>query len=415
MLKLKAKIQAGALQYVLVISVLIAILLLSFLMFVRLQQQLSAKNSLYKTAIFNVEAGFSYVLRSPYLEGTQGTVKISEYAGEVTQWKRSFWGLFELLQVQSNYPGASFEKTAFVGMLTPEKEALYLRDNFTPLVVVGNSKIVGNARLPESGIKSGNIGGQSYYNSRLIYGNTLKSTAELPSLEGVIRLKNDCRGTRENSSDDLELEQGARLRNTFTKAPKLIEVTGLLHLEAISISGHVLIKSDRKIIVHPSADLRDVLIQAPEVELLAGVTGNFQVFATENIKVGSKVQLQYPSALVLYNEEQHEDNSIIMAKDSEVRGSLVYLIDKNEQVFYKPQIKMESGSTCIGQVYCQGNLELLGEVRGAVITERFITLQFGSTYINHLYNGSINRPLMPSNFAGCSFTKGTKQVVKWVD
>ena len=54
------KIKAGALQYVLIISVIIAIILLGFIMLINIQQKVASKNRFYKEAIANVMNGFAY-------------------------------------------------------------------------------------------------------------------------------------------------------------------------------------------------------------------------------------------------------------------------------------------------------------------------------------------------------------------
>ena len=89
---LKKKLKAGALQYVLAISVIIALVLFAFVTLDFLQQKLQVKNSFYKQSVFNVQYGFDYLtnLQLQYnevkeLKNTSNTKKIQQNTRHINE------------------------------------------------------------------------------------------------------------------------------------------------------------------------------------------------------------------------------------------------------------------------------------------------------------------------------------------
>ena len=81
---------------------------------------------------------------------------------------------------------------------------------------------------------------------------------------------------------------------------------------------------------------------------------------------------------------------------------------------YKPQIIIEESAIVVGEVYCDKNLELKGTVQGMVTTDAFIALQSGSVYINHIYNGRIIEPQLPSQYCGLQLETTQIKIAKWL-
>jgi len=81
---------------------------------------------------------------------------------------------------------------------------------------------------------------------------------------------------------------------------------------------------------------------------------------------------------------------------------------------YKPQIELEVDAAIYGELYCNQNVELKGQVYGSVYADAFIANQFGSIYQNHIYNGKINALELPSEYIGLSLEDSKKNIVKWL-
>ncbi len=410
------KIKAGALQYVLIISVIIAIILLGFIMLINIQQKVASKNRLYKEAITNVMNGFSYHAKNEIAYDQEVKQNFSANLQEETTLIRKSWGIFDLGIVASKVKKEYFSKVALMGWKTDKPKALYLKENNTPLIVVGKTKIVGNVYLPIQGIKTGNIAGNSFYGSQLFYGREFRSQQSMPTLKN----KNSIRKWYnldfiEGESMFFELEDGMELTNSFTKPTLVYPGDGNLTLRSLDLAGNIVINSRSKIVVERTANLKDLILIAPEIHIKKGVEGNFQCFARTKIIVEENCQLNYPTALTIFNKVEDKENRIEIGKKSSVSGCIVYDTETSKpRSFYTPQVIISENAIITGDVYCSASTEILGTVKGTVYTNNFLTKQSGSTYINHIYNGQILYNELHDEFAGLNVDSKNSSIVKWL-
>ncbi|CAL2063773.1 hypothetical protein [Tenacibaculum sp. 190524A05c] len=408
------KIQAGALQYVLVIAIIIFIILLSFVQLVQVQQRLSVKNSLYKEAILNTTNGFKFVTKSQLGDRSEISVKFSGNPKETTEIAKGSWGVFDLIKVSSKVNKEFFQKIALIGNYSKTQKAIYLTDNNTPLVVVGNTKITGTAYLPKRGIKRGNIGGNSYYGNVLVNGATRVSSSSL-SLNSRLKNLNNFSASSFDSKE-IQLKEGDKLVQSFNRETLIYRDYLPIKLQDISLQGNIIVQSQSKIIVSRDSELLDIILIAPEIIIESGTKATFQAIATKRIEVGSNVQLAYPSYLaVTYKSTKIEENhGVFIGENCLLKGGVCFLQKESKERNLEPQIKIDISTKVIGEVFCQGNTEILGTVHGEVSTNNFITKQLGTRYINHLYNAVINSRELPDEFVGVTGDSNKKGVAKWL-
>lgn len=411
------KIKAGALQYVLVISVIIAIIVFAFISLIYLQKKLQLKNSVFTETIQNVTNGFNYLETNNIPYNIIQEQQFSDNSSEKTILLKKKWGVYDLGIVSSSINKESFQKVGLLGMNYPKREALILKENNQALVLVGRTNIIGNVSLPKQGVKRGNISGTSYYGNKLIYGNTSQSNSSLPDIKSRKHIKDVFKGDYNlNSIESLELSENLYKTQSFTKETLVFESNTTITLQEVKLEGNIIIKSNRKITVKPSADLKDIILIAPEIIIEKNSVGNFQAFAANKIEVQENCQLHYPTVLVvsenINTSNEKEESIVLIAKNSTVKGSVMFLSGKKETQ-YVPQIIVSNASKVIGEVYCEKNLELLGSIYGSVYTNNFITKQFGSIYINHIYNGEINSKNLPKQYCGL-IGQGNQKPVKWL-
>lgn len=415
MLKWNNKINAGALQYVLVVAIIILILLFAFVQLIDLQQKTNTKSNLYQKATLNSNNGFKY-LASHEIEN-KGEVKLnfSENTNEEVSLKKKYWGIFDLVRVFSKVNKEEVEKTALLGNKIKNKKAIYLTDNNTPLVLVGHSKIKGKVYLPSRGVKTGNIAGNSFYGRTLINGAIKTSTSRLPKNNRIKTIANRFNSLF-NTEGNFELQEEMKMVRSFKETPLHYKAYGDIKLEYISLKGNIIISSNTKIVVYKDAVLDDVILIAPEIEIKKGFKGNFQAYASKKINVERDVNLLYPSSLVVNStkEKIEDDIGIFIDKNSTVRGTLVFLKKKSEVLNYFPQIKLEANTKIIGEVFCEGNTELLGNVIGEIYTDNFIAVQSGTKYMSHIYNGNIDANSLQDEYVGLGITSKEKSVAKWL-
>jgi len=409
--------KAGALQYVLVIGVIVAIIIFAFISLLYLQKKVQLKNGFYQETIQNTMFGFSSLQENKLANNSEQSFQFSNNPLEKTTILKKQWGVYSFAIITSKIKNEIFNKIGLLGGNNKKRETLYLQENNKPLALVGNTKIVGKAYLPKQGIKRGNISGTSYNGNQLIYGNTLLSKESLPEIKNLTAIKEFSKGNFLNDSIRyFELEDDLKKNNSFYKATYVHQTNGALNLRGVELIGNIIIKATTSIDIYSSAILKDVILIAPEITIHSNVKGNFQAFASKSITVQENCTLNYPSTLVLFDEnskDSKENPQIITEGKTDIKGTVLYH-SKNEKSNFNQQVIISENTTVTGEVYCNKNIEIFGKVYGSVYANQFITKKSGSVYVNHLYNAEINSTKLPEQFCGLSIEKENLKVAKWL-
>ena len=423
------KLKAGALQLTIFIVVMIALLLAAFLVLVHTQKQFNLQTDFVLETVNNADRGIEYALVNNVELHDSTLVNLEDEDYKALHIQRDFWGLFEKVKSTSKIKNYQFQKVALIGakQANDNRTALYLEDNNKPLVVVGNTNIKGVAYAPKRGVKAGNIAGQSYYGSELINGQT-KESQYLPKLfiETQQHLKTISKNsTLTNQKRFLDLNTERSFVNSFLEPYQILYSTTNINLENIELTGHIVVFSKTSISVEASSSLKDVILIAPKIEVKNNVVGTFQAFATETISVGSNCKLEYPSALVVYEDKkgviipQRVDSQQLLSRNIKINNAttiegVVLFFGLKTSNNYDPQIIIEDKVIIKGEVYCNTNIELKGTVYGTVYASNFIAKQSGSVYQNHLYNATIVIDSLSKKYVGLPFSNSKKSVLKWL-
>lgn len=426
-MKLNLKLKSGALQFTVFVAVLIALLLSALILyaytFIYMKEQ-------SKGAIENIqlsEIGIAYLLEQQEFNADTVSVDFQKNENQSVKVNLSGWGIFEKAFVVSQFRKKIFKKTAIIGTLINSEDSptLFLQETQNPLTIVGKTTIKGNVFLPTQGVKAGYIAGNSYYGNQLIYGSVKNSTTALPklnsrTLESVSFYLRDYKPLK--PEDYINLESNQRIAVSFKENTKGSYSKNAIVLQNREITGNVIIKSDTLIRVKNTAILKDMILIAPNFEIEDGVVGNFQVIASKRITVGKMCKLNYPSALVLYQDNKTSpslvtstifENKIFIDSGSIIRGSVLYFQTKEISDF-QTQIVLEKDSRIKGQVFCNGNFELRGTVSGSVYTKQFMANQAGSIFVNHIYDGVIENENIPAVYGGILLENEPKTIMKWL-
>lgn len=428
-MKLAAKkLKSGALQFTVFVAVVIALLLSGLMLYAYTFGYMKEQS---QGAIENIQLaddGINYLLNSQKFNMNDTLeIALTEKEHQSVKVHLSQWGIFEKATALTQYRKKKFVKTALLGSFIDAETAptLFLQDTYNPLTVVGNTKIQGNAFLPESGIKSGYIAGNSYYGSQLVYGSVKKSTAVLPELKpeilkGIVFYLKDYKVERQE--DYISIDHAKKTICSFKNKTKSFYKKEAVVLQHQYISGNIIIKSDTLIQIKKTAVLKDLILIAPIIEIEEETTGNFQAIASKKIVVGKKCDLRFPTALVVYQDNKSQlssysgnsiDIPIFIDVVTKLKGSVCYYQTKEETDF-STQIKIEEQVRIKGQLYCKGNLELKGIVSGGVYTRQFVANQAGSIFVNHLYNAVIENEKIPKVYGGFVFENEPKTILKWL-
>lgn len=412
-----SKINAGAIQYVLVLSVIIIIILFAFISLIFLQKKTLLKSDLYKATIHSTYLSFDHLNKQEIPYNSETKVKFSELEYEDTRILKKHWGLFDLAIVTSNLKNEKFQKIALLGNHNKNRKALYLQENNQPLKLVGNTKITGNVSLPKRGVSTGNIAGTAYYGSKLVYGTINTNAVQLPKIKNVEYLQRLAKELPFENVKYFNLEDDIKINQPFTEETLLFEADGSLSLRNMSLQGNVVIVSRTRVHIFPSAKLENVIIIAPEVIVESNANVTCQIFASKRILVKENSKLSYPSSLTLINDEvinKQEESGIEIKDGADVRGIVLYH-SSYKKISYDTQVLISEKATVTGEVYCNKNFELLGVVNGFVYANSFIAKQSGGVYINHIYNGTINSENISEEYSGLFIEENNAKVVKWIE
>lgn len=331
----------------------------------------------------------------------------------------SYYGCWVKAYHESSFKHHKITTVGFLGAeINKETPSLYLQDGNAPLVLVGNTSINGNVYLPASGIKPGVIQGEYYTGTPLNINNYSQSNNQLPQISTQWRQYFNSLISNSYSNHLEPISLTPKISNSFLEDTKIIHSNEQITLSN-TIIGNIIVKSSSKVVILPSANIIDVIIVAPTIEVKSGVKGQFQCFATNKISIENNVTLNYPSALILdhsKNSNNKINSRLSIGKNSTISGSVLFFKKKRTSQFepIKTNVFVNQGSSIIGEIYCNGNLELKGTVEGSIYTKNFITNAYGSKYVNHLYNGIIkNYPT--NNYGGIFFQKTKhKKLMKWL-
>ncbi len=416
---LQKRIKAGALQYTIFIGVVIALLVFAFISLSYIQNTSRIKTTFFKDVVHTANESFNL---SDYKTITYNTpTHLPVYSSVETILTKKPWGFFDILSVTATLSDETFTKTALIGGWQTERPALYLADDNQPLVVVGNTYIAGKTFLPEREVKRGSIGGKSYLGSQFVYGQVFRSDKKLPEISTPLDYEQILTELIiPNNNNFLELTDFTKIIHRFSEPSKIISSDGVLFLDDVTLYGNIIVYSDFKIIVKASSSLKDIILIAPEIVIEDKVIGSFQAFSNKKISVGKNCILNYPSVLVLSSKEklpskkEEEQLGIFVEKGTTIRGAVMCLIEDTTDSF-QTNIVFEDQSNVIGEVYCEGNTELKGTVKGSLYSKGFIANASGAVYKNHIFNGNILGNNLPEQYCGISFKNSQTKVAKWLN
>ena len=421
------KIQAGALQFATMMSVLIALLLMAFILLSYTHGKFSKELEI-STELINLSRDGVYFSnhQTNLTYETIHNIELEHSNGKELVLKKIHWGIYDVIISRASASNKFHEKIAFTGskIEKSKRPALYLQDEDAPLVVVGKTKISGSAHLPSQGIKAGNIFGHYYQGKELVYGqrflsdrtlpriNNLKATYLYTTLEKSYLLKNNTVSIESNSK---------LINNSFSSATMYFYSKGDLILGRQRIDGNIIIKSDTKISVTQEAKLNNVILVAPVVEVEDYFEGSLQIIADKRIEIGEGSVLKYPSSLIYKaadtlnssDAKPQLQNGILINSNAQVNGSVVCL-GKAENV-KTVAIKLEPKSKIVGELYSEDMIQVKGEIIGTCYTRGFLSKEKGSVYANHLFDANLNSNLLSEKYVGLPIEGSEKSVVQWLE
>lgn len=412
------KIKASALQFAVLVATMVALFLSAFLTLTQTHRFFAVQSQFLMQSIQGADDGIRYglqagnpVIDSVSLEAEYGKTKV----------KKEFWGGFEKIESTSEVKTKEFKKIALIGGALPNTPvSIYMADDRFPLVLVGKTKLEGTAYISPKGVKPGNIAGHYYTGGTLIDGPIRTSNGALPKLDAqwlrnMKQLLNYVPGI-----EDVVIPREEIQKNSFFQKTHYIYEEGSIVLSE-NYLGNIVIISKSEVKVTQEARLQDAMVVAPKITIEKGFTGNAHFIAEEQIKIEEEVTLTYPSSLVLLYEQPDENKPVPKGEEpvsisdfAYIGGNIIVKLVEDTEPRSYAHITMAPETIVEGTVYCEGNVELKGTVKGSVYANTFVARESGSIYVNHLYDGKVLGRALHEKYCGLPFTNQRKGVAKWL-
>jgi len=420
-------IKASALFYSIIISLLIAIISSSLILFSYLTTIQYDSIEISQRLRMNVDSGINLLLSKQSIVGINEELKIKLFdeLEDSISVSRKQWGAYEVVISKANFKSNSCVKVAQIGFkFNPaDRFSLYLQDNDKPLSVCGQTKIKGDAFIPKAGIKRAYIEGQNFIGSTLVDGKIQQSSKVLPPTnpnffdlisEKYFNSKNDF------SDSLLELnlnEYQDTINNSFNNKTIVINFTNSINLTGASLIGNVMVISSRQINVSKNSVVKNAILIAPKIIFEQDFKGCLQAFASDSIILKENIRLDYPSCLGLIKSAPLPSlSSIIISENDSIYGN-IFAIKKIIDPLKEVAILLKKKSFVYGQIYSSGSVDAQGVIYGSLMCSKITLTTPSSLYENHLLNSEIDEAKLSKHFIGINLIEQSsyKDIVQWLD
>ncbi len=396
-MRIRNKIKASAIQYALVLTVVIALLLGGLILFSGASRSIETQFHIQEKLRFNAISGIEYgkaFMEELALNEPKQLVLFDGGIDSVAVTKKN-WGGYTILVSDAYHGNNSFQKMAMVGHLPDhESKSLVLADLGSPLSVCGRTVIKGHCELPKRGIKRAYIAGQNYIGDKLLYGTKSTSQSHLPAIDQPFL--NQINQPVLVEKQEWELVDS--LVVSFSESPKYFYSAGPVSVSDCVLKGQIIIESGDSIFVGGNSKLENVILKSPVIYFETGFEGDVQVFSSHKITTEPNVTFRYPSVMGLIETERREKASILKLGEGTILLGSLFVTSDTPDFRKEVRLDISKSSYVAGLTYCNGKTQLNGKVNGQILTKKFYLKTASSTYENHLLNAEIVNDL-PEGFA----------------
>lgn len=409
-------IRAAALSYAIIFALLIGLICSGIIFITGTQKKIEIIQTNKEHILLDSYSAIQYA----NVKLTIGdSAQIIHPSGDTSIVKRKAWGALTVLSTVTRKNALVKTRVALVGAKSSEKlPCLYLPGNSSSVLkLAGTTKIEGIAYVPDKKIESAYLSGKNYMNSEMISGEIRTAENFMPALNQQVEnlsFQEFIKGLIAQEFKYIDSNYSFFSQTTYYRemAPIILEN---------KVKGNVIIHSFDSILVRSTAQLENVILVAPVVHFESGFQGSVQVFSAEHIRLESKVNLMYPSTLVLNEIELKQENLrrfIEIGEESKVLGGV--LMTTQSYDFRKlPFLSLFEKSLVAGLVYNSGVSEIRGTIIGSLYTGSLSLNYGGGGYGNHLLDCYISSTKLPEAFCIPLWLKGMEadnetRIITWL-
>jgi hypothetical protein len=420
-------IKASSLFYAIVISIIIAIVSSSLILFAYLSRIEFENFEILQRLNLNATSGLNLLMSKQSLIELNQHKIIDLYGnkGDSVALSRKSWGAFEIIVSDGLFKNRSVTQIAQVGYYpdSAKSYSLYLTDQDKPLALCGNTKIKGTAFLPKTGVKRAYIEGQNFTGAIMIDGQVRTSEKTLPKFNKMLidNIQSILSKKIINENDSvIAIEtnlSGDSLNNSFKNRTIVITSDSALKISDGLYSGNIAIISNKQITVSANAIIRDIIIAAPKIIIEKEFKGNLQAFASDSIIVNKDVSLYYPSVLGIVKGSSTLTLSAVVLNENDTLLGTIFSFKDDESILKEVVVVLKEKSFVTGQVYSNGYADVKGTIFGSLMSNKIILSTPSSIYENHLLNAVIDQTALSKHYTGINLVEEStvKKVVKWLN
>ncbi|XOV67592.1 MAG: hypothetical protein ACFHU9_00190 [Fluviicola sp.] len=346
---------------------------------------------------------YSAILFGASVDG-EGTYQVFHPSGDTSNITVKNWGMLRSTVVQTYNKQRQVKREALTMQETDAVyPCLYMPDQKRKIALAGETRLEGKVYASERALTRGNIHRKPLKADKLVYGKLYKSERYLPPLHPNIT-KAEIANLLNDVSEIEVLPKDTSY--SFGEKTSLFRRSEKMEIQEY-LKGNLILQSFEEIFVRATARLEHVILLAPRVIFEKGFKGKVQVMATEHILCEESVQLDYPSALMLYEKKPRgEQSRITLLEDARVLGGV--LLTSENPDFRKPVFLEVLDATIGGLVYNQGESEVRGEIIGSLYTNKLVAHAGGGVYGGHLVDAVISTKQLPERFLMPNWLKDSK-------
>lgn len=346
------------------------------------------------------------------------TYKYSLFNKDTTWITMRPWGVFIYCSAKSKIKNISKERQ-FLISLKPDHRfnaAVIIGDLKNPLVVSGQTVITGDVIVGPAGIKAGTMHGSHYKGKKLVFGSIRKESEsfypqlnEEPLLDQMRILRQNeelAASLRERGKQTINLENRSvyldqtELDNLIQEGlkeitgPGIIYLKGAARLQNISLRGLITIYSEDEVAFYHPVKAENILVIAGRIKIGKNLVLRGQFIATDGIKIGNEVKLEYPSVVYLISREMVSDEANLTIDDNVTINGGVILAGTS----LRSNLSISEKGVVNGFTYSGNYTQLAGTVNGTVMTKSFYLYSSPTLYINWINNAVIDRKYLLSEY-----------------
>lgn len=387
MLKISKSIKSSVLSYVIVVSILLFSICMSFILVHKdlddRYNEVISQNRIHDNTLSTVN-----VINSGYDIPTNSNITLSLFKNKddsviITNRK---WGIYDLYFITFCEFGRVIKRVGlWGGVYDYEKNiSFFVSSNSKPITLSKNVIVIGNLEIP-----GGYVDGMGKLGENIKFAKSKVSAISFIDgkvynlnfkLDSIIKLENI------NSINNF--------KNSFLKTTVFFKVNSNCCFDNLVVSGNVSIISDGSITIKSTSKLDNIIVAAKKVVVEDNFTGRLQIYASDSIVVGRNVVLKYPSSLICTTN----DACINIMQNSKVCGGVV-LLNNTDINTSKGIISISNSSKIYGLIFSAFNVDCKGFVEGALYCNRFLSEKRSMYYENSVDSLILNETQLPSYFA----------------